>query len=223
MRPVGRKLRILLACEYSGVFREAFTALGHDAWSVDLDPSPEDSPRHLQMDIKSFLSVNAARFDLVVAFPPCTHLARSGAKHWPEKRADGRQQEAADFFMYFVHLHKTQPQRFPRVAIENSVGCMSTKYRKPDCVVHPFHFGEPFSKQTCFWVHGDLPAPVPTVEPPYDKGEFYIVPKSGKKVPAWYNLPQTKDRGKKWSRAFPGMAAALAQQWSDHIIKGAGN
>ncbi len=210
-------MRVLLACEESGTFREAFRRLGHDAVSVDIEPASDGSEFHFQMDIKRFLAINSQPFDLVVAFPPCTHLARSGAKHFPQKIADGRQQEAIDFFMYFANLHKNMPNRFPRVAIENSVGIMSTRYRKPDQVVHPYHFGDPHQKQTCWWVQG-LPKLVPTAKEPYNKGEFHTT-KSGKILPAWYNLPPTKDRGQLRSLAFPGMADAAADQWGQAIME----
>lgn len=160
-------------------------------------------------------------FDLVIAFPPCTHLARSGAKHWPAKQANGLQQSAIDFFMFFAGLAQASPTRFPRVAIENSVGIMSTRWRKPDQVVQPYHFGDPFQKQTCWWLQSatglSLPTLVPTSQPPYDKGTFHTT-KSGKILPTWYNLPPSADRGHKRSLAFPGMAQAAAKQWSQHIV-----
>jgi len=209
-------MRVLLACEESGTFREAFRALGHDAVSVDIEPASDGSEFHFQMDIKRFLAINSQPFDLVIAFPPCTHLARSGAKHWHLKQADGRQQEAIDFFMYFVDLHRNMPKRFPRVVIENSVGIMSSKYRKADQIVHPYHFGDPFQKQTCFWIHGDLPELMPTATEPYDKGEMHVT-KSGKVMPKWYCLPESKTRGAQRSKSFPGIAHAAAKQWGGWV------
>lgn len=222
MKP--RKLNVLLACEYSGTFRRAFQALGCNAVSVDLDPSDDNSPDHFQQDIVAFLNATPTHYDLVMAFPPCTHLATSGAKHFPAKIKDGRQQQAIDFFMYFVNLPRIAPKRFPLVVIENSVGVMSTKHRKPDHILQPYQFGDPHSKRTCFWVEQPQtpitvkPKLYPTHAPPYDKGEFYISPKTGKRMPAWYNMPESKDRGKKRSLAFPGMAAAVAHQLVQHML-----
>lgn len=207
-------MNVLLACEYSGTFRRAFQALGCHAVSVDLDPADDGSIHHVQADIIDFLesTENQPRWDVIMAFPPCTHLATSGAKHFPQKIKDGRQQQAIDFFMYFAGLHKAFPLQFPRVVIENSVGIMSTRYRKPDHILQPYQFGDPHSKRTCFWLEGDLPELKPTHFPPYNKGEFYVSPRTGKKMPAWYSMPETKDRGKKRSLAFPGMAQAISTQ-----------
>lgn len=206
-------MNVLLACEYSGTFRREFAKFpGVNAISVDLDPCTDGSYDHHQGDIKDFLENTTTRWDVIVAFPPCTDLATSGAVHFPAKIKDGRQQRAAEFFMYFVNLRRTHPARYPRVVIENSVGVMSTKYRKPDHILQPYQFGDPHSKRTCFWLEGDLPELQPTHFPPYNKGEFYISPRTGKKMPAWYNMPETKDRGKKRSLAFPGMAQAVSAQ-----------
>lgn len=136
-------------------------------------------------------------FDLVIAFPPCTHLASSGARWFPEKRADGRQQEGIDFFMKFVEFHK---QTGVPVAIENPIGIMSTKYRKPDQIIHPWQFGHPETKATCLWLHG-LPKLKPTD----------IV--EGREPRVW-KMPPSKDRWKLRSLTYRGIASAMSEQWT---------
>ena len=129
-------MRVLVACERSGVVRDAFLKLKHDAISCDLEPSDRKGP-HIQGNVLDVLF--SEKWDLVIAHPPCDHLAVSGARWFPEKRADGRQQWAIEFFMEFTKLKC-------RWAIENPVGIMSTVYRKPDQVIQPWQFGHPESK-----------------------------------------------------------------------------
>lgn len=203
-------MRVLVACEHSGTVRDQLLALGHDTISCDILPTDTPGP-HYRGDVRDILGQS---WDMVIAFPPCTHLAVSGAKHFAQKRADGRQQEGIDFFMLFTRLD------CPRVAIENPVGIMSSKYRKPDQIINPWQFGDPFSKTTCLWLKG-LPLLKPTNV--VDKGEFYTAP-SGKRLPAWYGDAVGKD-GKKLAygseemrrirnKTFPGIAKAMASQWS---------
>jgi hypothetical protein len=191
-------MKVLIACEFSGRVREAFAKRGHDAWSCDLLPT-EIPGQHLQGDV---LQILKAGWDLMVAFPPCTHLANSGARWWKNKAVE--QRAAADFFMALAQAP------IPRIAIENPIGIMSTLWRKPDQIVQPWWFGDEATKSTCLWLK-NLPRLVPTnaVSP----GNFYVTPK-GKRMPAWYNLPQTKNRSKLRSITFPGLADAMAEQWS---------
>ena len=197
-------MRVLVACEHSGSVRDELIALGHDATSCDILPTDTPGP-HYQGDVRDIL---VQQWDMVIAFPPCTHLAVSGAKHFAQKRADGRQQEGIHFFMLFTRLD------CPRVAIENPIGIMSGIYRKPNQIIHPWQFGDPFSKSTCLWLKG-LPNLVPTKV--VDKGEFHVTP-SGKRLPKWYNdalsLPP-KQRAIARNKTFPGIAKAMAQQWTD--------
>ncbi len=139
--------RILVACEESQSVTKAFRALGHEAYSCDLQPCSGGHPEwHVQGDVTKFLN---EPWDIVVAFPPCTHLASSGARYFREKRRDGRQADAIKFFMLFTGLACPH-------AIENPVGIMSTLYRKPDQIIQPWQFGHPESKATCLWLH-ELP------------------------------------------------------------------
>lgn len=149
-------MRVLIACEYSGRVRQAFRALGHDAWSCDLLPAEDGSEFHMQED--ALVSMFYGHWDLLIGHPPCTHLSVSGARHFEEKRADGRQQEAIDFFMA---LAVTRSAHIPRVAIENPVCIMSSVWREPDQIIQPWQFGHGETKATCLWLKG-LPPLVPT-------------------------------------------------------------
>jgi hypothetical protein len=189
-------MRVLVACEFSGVVREAFRKLGHEAVSCDLLPTEVPGP-HYQGDVFDIVDDG---WDLMIAHPPCTHLACSGAKHFAQKRADGRQQQGIDLFMAFTQVN------IPRWCIENPVGIMSTHYRKPDQIVQPWMFGDSYQKTTCLWLKG-LPLLAPTNI--VDKGEFVTTP-SGKKLPKWYSDNKSQ---KNRSKTFPGIAEAMAAQW----------
>ncbi len=197
---MDNRLRVLVACEYSGKVREAFRRLGHDAWSCDLLPADDGSPYHIQGDV---LPVLGQDWDMMVGFPPCTHLASSGARWFAAKRADGRQQQGIDFFMALANAD------IPMIALENPVGIMSTQYRKPDQIIQPWQFGHEATKTTCLWLKG-LPKLTPTNI--VGKGERHVT-KGGKSLPKWYNLPPSKDRWKIRSETFQGIADAMAQQW----------
>ena len=192
-------MRVLVACEFSGIVRDAFAARDHDAWSCDLLPT-ERPGQHIVGDV---LAVLRDGWDLIIAHPPCTHLSCSGARWFAEKRADGRQQQGIDFFMAFTELEGV------RVAIENPIGIMSTEHRKPDQIVQPYHFGDSASKATCLWLKG-LPLLVPTNV--VGRGRFHTT-KGGKRMPEWYNLPPGPNRAKIRSQTFPGFADAMAEQW----------
>ena len=192
-------MKVLIACEYSGRVREAFRKLGHDALSCDLVPADDGSEHHYQGDV---FDLQYEKWDLMVAFPPCTHLASSGAKHFAAKRADGRQQQGIDFFMDIVLLG----EKIGKYAIENPVGIMSTQWRKPDQKIQPWQFGDAAQKTTCLWLH-NLPLLQPTEV--VDKGEFYVSP-SGKRLPKWYSDNKSS---KVRSTTFQGIANAMADQW----------
>ena len=150
------------------------------------------------------------QWDLIVAFPPCTHLATSGARWFSEKIKDGRQQSGIDFFLQFTNLNCT------KVAIENPVGIMSNVYKKPDQIINPFQFGESFRKQTCLWLKG-LPKLVPTDI--VDCGEI-ITYASGKSLPKWYADSyklKADERAKLRSKTFIGIAKAMAEQWGYNV------
>jgi hypothetical protein len=181
-------VRVLIACEFSGRVRDSFRALGHDAWSCDIIPTEVPGP-HIINDVRNVLDWH---WDMVIAFPPCDHLAASGARWWPAKRADGRQQAAIDFFMQFARLGVPY-------AIENPVGLMSTVWRKPDQIVQPWWFGLGEQKATCLWLNG-LPRLKPT----------HIV--EGRHQRVWL-CPPGPNRKRERSITPLGLALAMAQQW----------
>ncbi len=199
-----KQLRVLVACEFSGVVRDAFTAQGCYAMSCDLLPT--DSPgEHYQGDVKDILHNG---WDLMIAHPPCTHLAVSGARHFDKKREDGRQQEGIDFFMLLANAP------IDRIAIENPVGIMSSLWRKPDQIIQPYEYGDPYTKTTCLWLK-NLPYLKPTKI--VDKGE-QVVFKSGKSHPKWYSDAKSlplEERVKIRSKTFNGIAEAMADQWAN--------
>jgi|TARA_R110001583_G_scaffold147362_9_gene299461 hypothetical protein len=209
-------MRVLVACEYSGTVRDAFIAQGHEAMSCDLlstdkpnwtyDPFTRirtHHPEHGSHHKGSVLDILDHGWDLLIAFPPCTHLAVSGARWFAAKRADGRQQQGVDFFMALANAN------IPKIAIENPIGIMSTQWRKPDQIIQPYHHGHEATKSTCLWLKG-LPLLKPTNT--VGKGERHIT-KSGRSLPKWYNLPPSEDRWKIRSTTFQGIADAMAQQW----------
>lgn len=198
--------RVLIACEYSGVVRDAFIKRGFDATSCDLLPTDAPGP-HYQGDVRDIWGNG---FDLIIAHPPCTDIAISGARWFPEKIADGRQQAGIDFFMQCVNA----PAKF--VAVENPICIMSKIYRKPDQIVQPWMFGESFQKSTCLWLK-NLPKLKSTNV--VDKGEF-VTFESGRIMPKWYADCWGKDDA--WSvrsQTFQGIADAMAKQWGDFILK----
>ncbi len=197
-------MNILIACEYSGIVRDAFLNKGHNAWSCDLLPTESDGP-HYQGDVRDILLgpneilQKCERWDIIIAFPPCTHLAVSGARWFKEKIADGRQQQAIDFFLLL-----DQTRIFcQRVAIENPIGIMSTHYRKPNQIIQPWWFGHGETKATCLWLSGLKP-----LEP------TNIV--SGREQRIW-KLPPGPNRAKLRSKTYPGIANAMADQWGHWI------
>lgn len=195
-------MRVLVACEYSGVVRRAFAAVGHDAYSCDLEPSDDDSPFHFQGRVEDQLE--RWHWDLMIAHPPCTHLAVSGARWFKEKPEKAQLQLEA---LEFVRLLMDAP--INKICIENPISVISTQIRRPDQIVHPWMFGHEASKPTCLWLK-NLPLLQPTNI--VGKGE-YVVTKGGNRIPKWYNLPPSPDRGKLRSKTFEGMAKAMAEQW----------
>jgi site-specific DNA-cytosine methylase len=198
-----KPLRVLVACETSGTVRNAFASRGHSVMSVDLLPASDgvQSGIHVVCDVLEFIKWNGYKFDLMIAHPPCTHLAVSGARWFKDKQEE--QKNAIDFF-----LKLTQVQ-IPAWCIENPVSVMSTHYRKPDQRIQPWQHGHQMQKTTCLWLK-NLPLLQPTNV--VDKGEFHTT-KSGKRIPAWYNLPERKSRWQERSKTFEGIAQAMAVQW----------
>lgn len=184
-------MRVLVACEESQAVTLACRALGVQAYSCDLEPCSGGRPDwHIRMCAVAAVRIG---WDAVIAFPPCTHLASSGARWFPEKRADGRQAAAVRFFRALADAPAS------RVAVENPIGIMSTLWRKPDQVVHPWQFGHGEKKSTCLWLRG-FPPLVPTA----------VVPG---RAPRVHMAPDSKGRAKRRSKTYPGIAHAMAEQW----------
>ena len=196
-------MRILIACEYSGIVRDAFTAQGHEAMSCDLLPTEVPGP-HYQGSVLDILSHG---WDLMIAFPPCTYLCSSGL-HW-NKRIPGRTAKTEDA-LDFVRLLMDAP--IPRIALENPVGCISTRIRKPDQMIQPHQFGHDASKRTCLWLKG-LPHLTPTE---------YVEPRIVDGRNRWANqtdsgqnrLGPSADRWKLRAKTYQGVAEAMADQWT---------
>jgi hypothetical protein len=190
-------VKVLVACEFSGVVRRAFREKGHDAWSCDLLESEDDSPYHHTGDVNDLLGQS---WDLIIAHPPCTYLAVSGNKHYANR--PDLYEPAAEFAMSFMDYA-------PKVCIENPIGRLSRLYRKPDQIIQPWMFGHEATKSTCLWLKN-----LPLLEATniVSKGSTHTT-KSGKRLPSWYNLPPSADRSRIRSRTFEGIGRAMADYW----------
>jgi site-specific DNA-cytosine methylase len=193
---------VLIACEFSGIVRDAFIAKGHDAWSCDLLPTERTGP-HIQGDVLDAIQLD--QYDLMIAHPPCTHLAVSGARWFKDKLVE--QAEALEF----VRLLLDAP--IDKIALENPVSIISSRIRKPDQIIQPFQFGDPFRKTTCLWLK-NLPKLIPTDI--VKEGPRCYYP-SGKSGPEWYMNAPIKTRKKLRATTFSGIAKAMATQWGDML------
>lgn len=205
-------MKILVACEFSGIVRDAFKAKGHNAWSCDLLPT-ERFGNHIQDDVLKHLN---KEWDMIIAHPPCTDLAVSGARWFAEKRKDGRMQQGYEFFMEMINAP------IEKIAVENPIGVLSTMYRKPDQIIQPFWFGDSVQKATCLWLKN-----LPKLEPTniVNRGMIYVDPRGSKhggahtmRAKKAYSplmlLPRNEKRWMIRSRTFQGIANAMAEQWS---------
>lgn len=212
-------MRILIACERTQTVCKAFRLLGIDAFSCDLQECSGGHPEwHFKQDV--FEVIDMGIWDAMIAFPPCTHLAVSGAAWFEAKRKDGRQQEGIDFFLKIANAP------IPVIAIENPVGIMSKLYRKPDQIIQPYYFGDEASKKTCLWLKGLPPLYHNEKQNLFDsnithvgKGEI-ITYESGNRMAKWYaelrNLPK-EERSNERSKTFQGIANAMAIQWGGFL------
>jgi len=212
-------MKILIACEESQSVCTEFRKRGHKAYSCDILECSGQYPQwHIKDDVLKYLNDS---WDMLIAFPPCTHLAVSGAAWFEEKRKNGSQQQAIDFFMKIINAP------IDKIAVENPVGIMSKKYRKPDQIIQPYYFGDSFQKSTCLWLknlpklyHNAKPNLFDSVVTHTDKGKFFewVDKKTGKKKrqPLWFKDSLSLDkeqRSKVRSKTFPGIAKAMAEQW----------
>lgn len=204
-------MKLLTACEESQAVCKEFRKIGHEAFSCDILPCSGGHPEwHIQGDV---LKVINDGWDMMIAFPPCTHLAVSGARWFKEKQKDGRQQKGINFFMQIVNAP------IERIAVENPVGIMSKLYREPDQIIQPYYFGDEAQKTTCLWLknlpllyHNDKPNLFDLNVTHVGKGEF-VTFKSGKRMSKWF--ADSFGDGHLRSKTFPGIAKAMAKQWGN--------
>ncbi len=204
-------MRVFVPCEESQVVCMAFRERGHESYSCDVIQCSGGHPEwHIRDDARKHFNDG---WDLMIAFPPCTDLAVSGAAWFSEKITDGRQQKSIEFFLEFIDAG------IPRIAVENPISIMSSRFRKPDQIIHPYYFGDEFSKPTCLWLKGLPPLEHREEDELFGpkthvgKGEF-VTSKSGKRGAKWnWWLPPGPERAKIRSRTFQGIANAMAEQW----------
>lgn len=214
-------MKILVACEESQAVTIELRRLGHEAYSCDIIECSGGHPEwHIMCDVLPLLNGGCAfntmdgenhyisgRWDMIIAFPPCTDLAVSGARHFAKKRADGRQQASIDFFMKFANAHCDM------IAIENPVGIMSTRFRKPDQIINPYQFGHPETKKTCLWLKNLQP--LEETENVY--AYMMTLPEKERSRIHWLGSGHAKER----SKTYPGIARAMAEQWAGPVNEAA--
>lgn len=204
-------MKILVACEESQAVTKEFRKLGQEAYSCDILECSGGHPEwHIQEDVSKLLK---KKWDMIIAFPPCTYLTVTGNRWFNIKKYGDKaikrhqdREEAIKFFMMFANAN------CDKIAIENPVGIMSTEWRKPNQIIQPYEFGDPFEKKTCLWLKGLKNLELTSVVKPPPRQKF----KSGKSMPSWYadawKLPK-EERSKLRSKTFPGIAQAIAKQW----------
>ena len=202
--------KILIACEESQAVTKEFRRLGHESYSCDILPCSGGHPEwHLQSDVTEILK---EEWDMIIAFPPCTYLTVTGNQWFNIKKYGDKaikrhadRKDAINFFMLFATSAN-------KVAIENPIGVMSSEWRKPDQIVNPYEFGDPYEKKTCLWLKGLPKLKTTNIVKPPERTKF----KSGRTMPSWYaeawSLPK-EERAKLRSKTFPGIAKAMATQW----------
>jgi hypothetical protein len=207
---------ILCACERSQIVCKAFRKLGFMSFSNDIKPCLGGYPEwHLQMDI--FEAINLRTWNMMIAFPPCTHLAVSGAQHFSKKVLNGKQKSAIDFFLLIAHSN------IPKICIENPIGIMSTLFRKPDQIIQPYYFGDPYKKSTCLWLKNLPKLYYSSANTLFDKKTLVnpvlnSLPGSNRFIGRSYSNASNRYPGERSlirSRFYPGIANAMASQWSN--------
>ena len=215
-------MKILIGCEESQIVTMEFRKLGFEAYSCDIKKtSGKYAEFHFQNDL--FEVVEKLKPNVLIAFPPCTNLAISGTRHFQKKIENGEQQKSIEFFMKIANLN------IEHIAIENPIGIMSSKYRKPTQIIQPYYFGDEFQKTTCLWLK-NLPLLIHNKTPNLfnekithtNKGEFYYFhdKKSGKmkRQPLWY-VKARNNHSEIRSKTFPGIAKAMAEQWGHFLAQ----
>lgn len=202
-------MKVLIACEESQTVCKAFRLKGHEAFSCDIQPCSGGHPEwHLRQDVFEVINMG---WDLMIGFPPCTHLSAAGAPSWRQKQIDGRQQDAFKFFMALYNSN------IPKICLENPTGYINSHYRKPDQIINPFQFGHPFKKRTCLWLR-NMHRLIETelVEPKFHftsnstRGGLL---KDGTRKKSELPIYKAWDNSTERSKTFPGIANAMAEQW----------
>jgi len=203
-------VKMLVACEFSGIVREAFAKKGWDAWSCDLLPTEIPSEKHIQDDVLKHLD---SGWDLMIAHPPCTYLSYVAIRHWNKEGRKELRDKAMEFFMALINAP------IKKICVENPVGLPNTDYRKPDQIIHPYYFGEPVQKRTCLWLKNlpKLEFSKTIIEKPKP---LYRLSTTGKAINWVEGIKGTKNRSQERSRTFQKIADAMAEQWGNEV-KGA--
>lgn len=198
-------MKILIACEFSGRVREAFRKLGHNAWSCDILPSDDNSPFHIQDDVLKHLD---SGWDLMIAHPPCTYLSQVGNRHLKQPGRLELRESAAGFFMKLMNAP------IERICVENPVGYMNTHYRKPDQIIQPYYWGEPFMKTTCLWYKG-LPPLTWDRDKAIKPSPLFYLKTTGKPINWVEGIKgmSHEQRQKERNTTYQGIADAMAKQW----------
>ena len=194
-------MRVLVACEFSGTVRDAFAALGHDAWSCDFEPRETDG-NHFQCDVRKILGWG---WDLMVAHPPCERLCVSGAR-WKYEKAGWADEQEAGLSLVADLLNAP----IPKIALENPVGIISTRIRKPDQVIQPWMFGHGETKATCLWLKN-----LPPLQPTHRDGDLFCEPTPRDRHARVHKLPPSPQRKRLRAWRYKGIAAAMAAQWGE--------
>lgn len=221
----SRKLKVLVGCEESQAVCVAFRQLGHEAFSCDLEPCSGGHPEwHLQTDV--FKAIAMKQWDLGIFFPPCTYLTVSGNSWFSVEKygakAVQRWMDRLDAVKFFIKLYYSP---IPHIGIENPVGYLSSAFRKPDQIIHPYYFGDVESKQTCLWLKNLPKLRYAKKDSLFETAETvvpnFITHSNGKRDPQWHfnslGLPP-KERAKIRSKTYPGIARAMAEQWSEYLL-----
>jgi hypothetical protein len=201
-------VKVLIACEFSGTVRDAFRKLGHDAWSCDIIPTDADPTYHIQGDVLEILNDG---WDMMIAHPPCTYLAKSGVQHLhkdPERWA--KMEKAREFFLKMLNVP------IPKICVENPIPHGYAKLPPYNQIIQPYYFGEAVQKKTCLWLKNLTLLQATNI---VDKGENYIGKDGKSNGSKWYQLPPSADRWKIRSKTFQGIADAMAQQWGGNVLE----
>ncbi len=200
-------MKVLVACEFSGIVREAFAKRGHDAWSCDLLPTEIPSDKHIQGDVLEIL--DDCGWDLMIAHPPCTYLSRAGARWWKDEGRREKQVEAYDFVLRLRYAP------IEKICVENPIGKLNKLWRYPDQTIQPYQFGHPYSKATCLWLKNLQPLIATNV---LDNYQSFLPSNTGARKSGGKSQLGVVHNSTDASRTFQGIANAMAEQWGNAAL-----